>query len=158
MLESLLDKIYTKDKTEETMRETISIVSDALEKMKINSPEEYNGMVCHLEKYLYNIDKEEAEKIVSKMYNDNYNGGRWTYDQVLSVAEEKKLNENISRPDFYVVMNMWDSDYCETMKGLGLYDNIDAYVMFACQWLNDDDFGDGKVYKYFIKLHEGEED
>lgn len=51
-------------------------------------------------------------------------------------------------------MNMWDSDYCETMKGLGLYDNIDAYIMFACQWLNDEDFGEGKVYKYFIKMHE----
>ena len=37
---------------------------------------------------------------------------------------------------------------------VGHYDNIDAYIMFACQWLNDEDFGDGKVYKYFVKMHE----
>ena len=59
MLKSLLDKIYTKDKTEDTMRETISIVSDALEKMKTDSPKEYGKMICHLEKYLYNIDEND---------------------------------------------------------------------------------------------------
>lgn len=154
MVKHILDRIYNKDKTEETMRETICIVSSALEKMKSESPDEYHEMLCALERYLYNIDETEARNIVGRMYNDHYAGGRWTYEQILSVAEEKKLNESISRPEFYVVMNMWDSDYCDTMKGLGLYDNIDAYVMFSCQWLNDKDFGEGKVYKYFIKEHE----
>lgn len=158
MLESLLDKIYQKDGSEKTMHETISIVSHALDKMKGQNEEEYDEMVCLLESYLYDITEEEAKEIVSKMYNDNYTGGRWTYEQITDVANEKGLGENISRPEFYVVMNMWDSDYYDTMKYLNLYDNLDAYTMFACQWLNDDDFGKGKVYKYFVKLHEGEKE
>ena len=84
-------------------------------------------------------------------------GERWSYDQVCSVAKQYQVSDNINRVDLYIVMNMWNIDYYKTMKNLGLENKTEAYIMFSRDWLLDSDFGVGKTYKYFIKLHEDEE-
>jgi hypothetical protein len=155
MFKEYLDKIYERFTTEETMHDTIKIVSDSMEELRIEAPQLYNKLAHKLEQYLYNIPLVEAQEIVSKMYNEyGSEGEKWSYEQVCEVATQYQLPETINRIELYVVMNMWATDYHRTMKHFGLEDRVEAYIMFSCDWLTDCDFGEGKVYKYFVKLHE----
>lgn len=159
MFKEYMEKIYDRFGTENTMYDTIDIVSDMVEEIKHISPETYDRLLCRLEEYLYVIPIEEAKEIVANMSNGyGMSGGRWTYEQTTEVAEKYQLPESINRCDFYIVMNMWDMDYRKTMEHLRLKDSLDAYVRFSCDWLTDSDFGEGKVYKYFVKIHEEDEE
>ena len=158
MFREYMDLIYARYGTEDTMHDTIDIVSEIVEEMEVSAPETYKKLLCKLEKYLYDIPLEEACEIVANMSNQyGVSGERWSYDQVCSVAKQYQVSDNINRVDLYIVMNMWNIDYYKTMKNLGLENKTEAYIMFSRDWLLDSDFGAGKTYKYFIKLHEDEE-
>lgn len=159
MFKDIIDKTYERYKTDEVMHDVIDMVSRTIEKMREEFPKTYKELICELEEYLYDIPLEEAKKIVSKMSNEyGMSGERWTYEQICEVASQHQIPESISRCDLYIVMNMWNIDYVSTMKKLKLEDNVDAYLSFSCDWLTDSDFGKGKVYKYFIKIHEDDKE
>lgn len=150
-----MDLIYARYGTEDTMHDTIDIVSEVVEEMHVSAPETYKKLLCKLEEYLYEIPLEEAQCIVANMCNEyGMSGERWSYDQVCNAAKQYNIAESINRVELYIVMNMWNIDYYKTMKNLGLESRTDAYIMFSRDWLKDSDFGKGKVYKYFIKMHE----
>ena len=154
MFKEYMDDIYERFRTETTMHDTIAIISDAMEEFKDEAPDMYKKVLCKLEKYLYKISLEEATEIVAGMENEyGMKGGRWTYEQVCDAAKQHQIPETIDRCELYIVMNMWATDYQRTMKHYGLDDRVDIYLMFSCDWLTDTDFGKGKVYKYFVKLH-----
>lgn len=157
MFREYMDLIYTRYGTEDTMHDTIDIVSDIVEEMQVSAPETYKRLLCKLEEYLYDIPLDEAQRIVSEMSNEyGISGERWTYDQVCSIAQQYQVSDTINRIELYMVMNMWNIDYYRTMKNLGLEGKTEAYINFSRDWLKDSDFGKGKAYKYFIKIHEDE--
>ncbi len=159
MFKQYMKKIYDRIGTENAMYDTIDIVSDAIEEMREEAPRAYECLRYNLEKYLYDITLEEARDIVSKMSNEyGMVAERWTYDQICQVAKQYNIPEDVDRIQLYVVMNMWNMDYARTMKHYGWENKVEVYLMFSCDWLRDTDFGEGKVYKYFIKCHEEEED
>lgn len=154
MLRHYVEKILEKDSRDE-LKDVIMVISDEIDAWKETHPDEYTKICSGLEKFLYDITPEEAERIVSEMNNEyGMRGARWSLDEVCEIADKYQLPENICRVQLYVVMNMWNMDYVRTMKQLGLEDNVEAYVMFSCDWLTDSDFGKGKVYKYFVELHD----
>ena len=89
MFKEYMEKIYDRFGTENTMYDTIDIVSDMVEEIKHISPETYDRLLCRLEEYLYVIPIEEAKEIVANMSNSyGMSGGRWTYEQTTEVAEK----------------------------------------------------------------------
>jgi hypothetical protein len=158
MFKEYLDEIYERYGTTQTMFDMVDLVSEAMERVHSENPALYKDIVHKLEKYLYDIPLEEAQKIVSGMRNEYDSvGERWSYEQICDVATQFQLPETINRIELYIVMNMWATDYHRTMKHFGLEDKIESYIMFSCDWLTDCDFGEGKVYKYFIKIKEEDE-
>lgn len=153
-----MDLIYTRYGTEDTMHDTIDIVSEIVEEMQVSAPDTYNKLLCKLEEYLYAIPLEEAQNIVANMSNEyGVSGERWSYDQVCSAAKQYQLTDAVNRVELYIVMNMWNIDYYKTMRNLGLENKTEAYIMFSRDWLRDSDFGKGKVYKYFVEMQEDED-
>lgn len=159
MFKRYMKKIYDRIGTEEAMYDTIDIVGDAVEDMRKEAPEAYDCLRHHLERYLYNITLEEAKDIVSHFSNEyDMVPERWTYEQVVQAANQYNVSTDIDRIQLYIVMNMWNMDYARTMKHYGWENKVEVYLMFSCDWLCDSDFGEGKVYRYFIKCHEEEEE
>lgn len=155
MFRDYMNEIYERFQSEDTMYDTIDIISDIVDVIQQINPDIYNSLLSKLEEYLYNISIDDAKKIVSKMSNEyGMSGGRWTYEEICDAANQYQLPETINRCELYIVMNMWATDFQRTMKHFGLENKLDAYVMFSCDWLTDSDFGKGKVYKYFIKNKE----
>lgn len=158
MFKTYMDRIYDRYHTETTMHDTIAIISEIMEEVRVKDEKIYNDMICKLKKYMYKVSLEEAESIVANMWNEyGVKGGRWTYDQVCEVAKQYSIPETIDRCELYVVMNMWATDYQRTMQHYGLDDRVDIYLMFSCDWLTDCDFGKGKVYKYFVEMKKEDE-
>lgn len=157
MFKKYIDKIYDRIEKKETMHEIVGEMSCFIEKIKDSSPELYDDIMCYLEEYLYDITLKEAKDIVENMCNEyGDHGERWSYEEICEIANKYDLPDTINRCELYIVMNMWNIDYKRTMEYMNLLDNLDAYIMFSCDWLTDSDFGKGKVYKYFIKLHNKE--
>lgn len=155
MFKEYMSQIYDRHKGEQAMYDTIDIISNMMEKVKETHPHVYEQAMQELEGYLYSVSLAEAKEIVAGMYNEyGMSGERWSYEQIVDVAKQYNLSDSINKCDLYIVMNMWNIDYHHTMEQLGLENNVGAYIMFSCDWLADDDFGEGKVYKYFIKIHE----
>lgn len=159
MFREYMDLIYERYGTEDTMHDTIDIISNVVEEMQVSAPETYKTLMCKLEEYLYRIPLDEAQMIVANMSNEyGMSGERWSYDQICNAAKQYQVSDDIDRVDLYIVMNMWNIDYHKTMKNLGLESRTDVYIMFSRDWLKDSDFGKGKVYKYFVKIHEDEDE
>lgn len=159
MFEFYMDKIYERYGTEDIMHELVDVLSDFMDDIQYEAPKHYQSLMCKLEKYLYNITLDEAKEIVSNMCNEyGHKGEKWSYEQIVEVSNKYQVPERIKRCELYVVMNMWYTDYYDTMLKLGLIDSVEAYIHFSVDWLEDIDFGEGKVYKYFIKMQTDEEE
>lgn len=89
------------------------------------------------------LNKDMAEKIVSKMrpYKEH-----WTLDETRDVQYQYGIS-NIDEYDFYVVMNSAYNDYKDLFE-----DNIDMYVKYTEDFINDEDAKDGKVFLYFTTI------
>lgn len=152
---------YGKGRGEGKMWESVAVISDAVEKdMDEESRERLMRKIyCVMSGGHYN--QEFAEEDVAKMhYRDmdgkTHYGPFFTEEKVSSVYEQVRGNiSEYNMWDFYVVMNMVKSDYCNLLS-MWYPDATDTerekrLVELALNWLNDEDnpYGKEKAWKYF---------
>lgn len=94
------------------------------------------------------LTKEEAEEWVDQMRTkDGRPGKRWTYDEIRQYAGNYGISGEQKIIDFFVVLNMMYSDYCQVAKKLGV-DRMDFYAGMAKAFMDDPDAAEGKLVKY----------
>lgn len=90
---------------------------------------------------------EDAKRWTSKMQNaDGTTGSHWTLEQTQDVAKQRNINCDPN--DFWAVMNMMYSDYCQVAKRQSV-DTPGFYADMAKAFLEDTDAADGKAYLYW---------
>lgn len=90
---------------------------------------------------------EDAKHWTSKMQNaDGTTGSHWTLEQTQDVAKQRNINCDPN--DFWAVMNMMYSDYCQVAKRQSV-DTPGFYADMAKAFLEDADAADGKAYLYW---------
>jgi len=145
-IERYIEKIVNDGRIED-MEELSDMLEDAMEVIERYDRECYKEMEIKLYKMAYgsHLNKAMAEEIVNKMrpYNE-----RWKYDEVKRIQEERGLN-NISTPDFYSTMNMAYNDYHNIFD-----EDIESYIRFTIDFIEDEDAKEGKVFKYFTQIVE----
>ena len=100
-----------------------------------------------VERHPEHLSKADAESWVSRMKNsDGTVGAHWTFEQTQDVAKQRNINCNPN--DFWAVMNMMYSDYCQVAKRQSV-DTPGFYADMAKAFLDDADAADGKAYLYW---------
>lgn len=90
---------------------------------------------------------EDAKRWTSKMQNaDGTKGCHWTLEQTQDVAKQRNITCDPN--DFWAVMNMMYSDYCQVAKRQSV-DTPGFYADMAKAFLDDTDAVDGKAYLYW---------
>lgn len=90
---------------------------------------------------------EDAKRWTSKMQNaDGTKGCHWTLEQTQDVAKQRNITCDPN--DFWAVMNMMYSDYCQVAKRQSV-DTPGFYADMAKAFLEDTDAADGKAYLYW---------
>lgn len=93
------------------------------------------------------LSKADAELWTSHMKNsDGTVGAHWTFEQTQDVAKQRNIN--CDQNDFWAVMNMMYSDYCQVAKRQSV-DTPGFYADMAKAFLEDTDAADGKAYLYW---------
>ena len=93
------------------------------------------------------LSKADAESWVSRMKNsDGTVGAHWTFEQTQDVAKQRNITCDPN--DFWAVMNMMYSDYCQVAKRQSV-DTPGFYADMAKAFLEDADAADGKAYLYW---------
>ena len=120
--------------------EVICVIKDYDEKLY----EKYK-MELYRMAYGDKLNEEMAEKIVSKMRPYKQ---RWSLDETRSMQEEYGIMD-IDEYDFFVVINSAFNDFRNLFE-----DNIDMYIRYTEDFINDEDAKEGKVFKYFTTIPE----
>jgi hypothetical protein len=131
----------------EDMHTLSDILSEVIDIVKDYDMDCYKKYEMELYKMAYGetLSKDMAENIVSKM---RPYGKRWNIEETENVQRQYGLN-NINPIDFYVVLNSAYNDYKDLFD-----ENIDMYVRFVNDFINDEDAKQGKVFKYFTQIAE----
>jgi len=74
-------------------------------------------------------------------------GEKWTIKETENMQRQRGLN--FREPDFYVVINSAYNDYNDLFG-----DDIEKYVRFTNDFINDEDGKKDKVYLYFTIIPE----
>lgn len=127
----------------------MNTLSDILEELmkvvKDYDTECYKKYEMELYKMAYGntLSKELAEKIVNKM---KPYGEKWTMNETMDIQERYGL-DRIKSSDFYIVLNSAYNDF-NNLFG----DDIDMYVRYTEDFINDEDAVDGKVFLYYTTI------
>lgn len=133
----------------EEMYDLTDLLSEVMEELCIYDKDLYEEYVLELYKMAYGLtlSKEMAEDIVHQM---RPYGERWSFQQIRDIQNEYGLNPRIE--DLYVVMNSAYNDYKDIFN-----EDIQAYVKFAMDFINDEDAKKGKVFLYYTEIPERRE-
>lgn len=127
----------------------MNTLSDILEELmkvvKDYDTECYKKYEMELYKMAYGntLSKELAEKIVDKM---KPYGEKWTMNETMDIQERYGL-DRIKSSDFYTILNSAYNDFNNLFD-----DDIDMYVRYAEDFINDEDAVEGKVFLYFTTI------
>ena len=139
-----MEKILS-DGNKEEMEELRKVFDKAMYKLKELDKDEYD----HLELWLYKtaygkvLNEDMARNIIMKM--QPY-GMHWTLEQTKEVQAENGLS-SIRPCEFWAVMNMAYNDYHDIFD-----DNLEMYVKYAKDFIEDEDAKEGKVFTYFTQI------
>lgn len=98
------------------------------------------------------ITKEEAEEWSHGLKNaDGSKGPHWTFEQSKQVMLQRGFD--VDPYEFYLVLNMLYSDFCEVLKNHGIA-KMDLYADLAKAWINDPDAVENKTAEYFTYIAE----
>lgn len=127
----------------EDMRTLSDMLEDTLEELQNYDKECYDKYMMELYKMAYGntLNKQMAEEIVANM---RPYGQRWSMQETQEIQERYGI-DNVRVVDFFVVMNSAFNDYRNLFD-----DNLDMYVKFTMDFINDEDAKEGKVFKYFM--------
>jgi len=144
-IEEIIETIVNNGRVED-MQELSDMLEDTLEDMKEYYPEEYKKYEMKLYEMAYGcvLNEEMAKDIVKKMRPF---GEKWRIEETSNIQRDFGLN--FREPDFYIVMNSAYNDYNNLFR-----DNIEMYVQFASDFINDEDAKRDKVYLYYTTIPE----
>lgn len=142
-IEKIIQRIVDNGKVED-MHELSDILEDVLEDLKNYNKEGYKQYELDLYEMAYGciLNKEMAKDIVSKM---KPYGEKWTIEQTSKMQKDYDLN--FKDVDFYVVINSAYNDYHDIFK-----EDIELYIKFANDFINDEDANKDKVYLYYTTI------
>ena len=130
----------------EDMHELSDILEDTIDILEEYYPDKYKKYEMKLYEMAYGcvLNEEMAKEIVSKM---RPYGEKWTMEETSNIQRDYGVS---FRPeDFYVVINSAYNDYNDIFR-----DNIEQYVRFASDFINDEDAKQDKVYIYYTTIPE----
>ena len=114
---------------------------------KEKSNDDFAWQEIDVERHPEHLSKADAESWVSRMKNsDGTIGAHWTFEQTQDVAKQRNITCDPN--DFWAVMNMMYSDYCQVAKRQSV-DTPGFYADMAKAFLEDTDAADGKAYLYW---------
>lgn len=93
------------------------------------------------------MDKHTAKEWAEHMKNaDGTTGAHWTMEQTDQVM--KQYGIQCEPAEFFAVMNMMYSDYCEVLKKFGV-NKMDFYAEMAKAFICDEDAQPDKTERYY---------
>lgn len=130
----------------EDMHELSDILEDTIEILQEYYPDKYKKYEIKLYEMAYGkvLNKKMAKEIVSKM---RPYGEKWTMEETENIQREFGLN--FRDTDFYVVINSAYNDYNDIFR-----DDVEKYVRFTNDFINDEDAKQDKVYLYYTIIPE----
>ena len=145
-IEEYIEIIVQNGKLED-MEELSDMLEDTMEIIKDYDNECYKEMEMKLYKMAYgnHLNKSMAEEIVNKM---RPYGKRWSIEETRQMQEQRGIS-NISDVDFFIVINSAYNDY-QNLFG----DNIEDYVRFTMDFIQDEDAKQDKVFLYYTEIVE----
>lgn len=98
----------------------------------------------------HELSHAQLQQWVQDMYSDGKTGARWTVEETTAVAKSHNVTmSGFDACDFWVAMNMMDSDYGAVFKKFGMQNNVDFYVCMTCAFLMDEDTQGAKENLYY---------
>lgn len=140
-----IDKIGEK-KNVEDMQKLGDMLADIIYSTKDSHPDIYEKYKMCLYEMAYGevLTREMAEDWVKNMKPM----AKWDYDTTIAVKEQYGITD-IDDVSFYVVMNMLYSDMKDVLRDGESEESVSAYIEATKDWLNDEDVGKDKLYKYW---------
>lgn len=133
-------------------KELRAIIEMIMSKMEDDSEEMYEEYTEFIDKYVYCIDLEDAQEIVSDMQPL---GEVYNYSSIVDTLKQNNVYDSDNDKcviDYYLVMNMIRNDYKHVIEKYNVSNiNQFTYDMSKC-FIEDEDGTDHKVSKYFLML------
>ncbi len=145
-IEEYIEIIVQNGKLED-MEELSDMLEDTMEIIKDYDNECYKEMEMKLYKMANGnrLNRKMAEEIVNKM---RPYGKRWSIEETRQMQEQRGIS-NVSDVDFFIVINSAYNDY-QNLFG----DNIEDYVRFTMDFIQDEDAKQDKVFLYYTEIVE----
>lgn len=145
-IEEYIEIIVQNGKLED-MEELSDMLEDTMEIIKDYDNECYKEMEMKLYKMAYgnHLNKSMAEEIVNKM---RPYGKRWSIEETRQMQEQRGIS-NVPDVDFFIVINSAYNDY-QNLFG----DNVEDYVRFTMDFIQDEDAKQDKVFLYYTQIVE----
>lgn len=135
-----------------TKKDLRAIIEMIMGKMEDDSEELYEDYKEFIDKFVYCIDLEDAQEIVSDMQPL---GEVYNYSSVVDTLKQNNMYDSNNEKcviDYYLVMNMIRNDYKHVIEKYNVSNiNQFTYDMSKC-FIDDEDGTDYKVSKYFLML------
>lgn len=145
-IEEIIQKIVDNGRIED-MEKLSDMLEDTMEIIEKYDKECYDKYLMELYKMAYgdilNIDM--AEEIVSKM---KPYGKRWSIQETEKIQDQYGIDD-IRSADFFVVLNSAYNDYRDLFE-----DDMQKYIKFTMDFIQDEDAKPGKVFLYFTTIPE----
>ena len=143
-IEDYIERIVGNGNVED-MHRLSDILEEVMEVIKKYDKKCYEKYEMELYKMVYGdtLNKEMAEKIVTNM---KPYGQKWSLNETMDLQERYGL-DHLKSSDFYTVLNSAYNDYHDIFG-----DNIDMYLNFTRDFIEDEDAKDGKVFIYFTTI------
>lgn len=142
--EEIIKKIVDNGRIED-MKTLSDILEDTMEELKKYDQDCFNEYMMELYKMAYGntLNKQMAEEIVHKM---KPYGEKWSIEETQKIMQQYGIN-NVKNADFYVVINSAYNDYRDLFQ-----DDIEKYVRFTMNFIQDEDAKIDKVFLYFTEI------
>lgn len=143
-IEEIIQRIIDNGNVED-MHTLSEILEDTMELVKKYDEDCYKKYEMKLYKMAYGetLNRSMAEGIVEKMKPYRM---RWNYEDIKQIQEQYGLND-VRTTDLFVVLNSAYNDYRDIFG-----EDIESYIKFALDFINDEDAKEGKVFKYFTTI------
>ena len=143
-IEEIIQRIVDNGRLEDM--ETLSdILDDTMELIEKYDPDCFKEYEMKLYKMAFGnvLDKKMAHEIVSNM---RPYGEKWNMLETQKIQNDFGV-QHINEIDFYVVINSAYNDYQDIFG-----DNIDMYVRYTVDFIQDEDAKKDKVFIYFTEI------
>lgn len=136
--------VVSRIKSTEKMHELTEELDKIFDYMEEYYSDLYDKAIKKVESVAYDIDLDEAEKIVSQM---KPYGEKWTYETIKKYVMSKGIEDKYVI--WYLVMNMTYNDYRNTASLVDMSEDEEFYFSLSKDFIDDIDGKPFKVERYF---------